>query len=131
MRLMHMGFDVHLIGDCTTPRIREKDLLVAMSGSGVTRMVLHMVQIAQRASAHIVFITYNPAAFTPGKGDLVLHLPARSERKGPARKSPSLHPLGTLFEEALMFYLDLAVWLTMKREGISEEDMAARHTNLE
>jgi 6-phospho-3-hexuloisomerase len=131
MRLMHMGYDVHLIGDCTTPRIRNADLLVAVTGSGLTRMVLHMAQIARRADARSVFLTYNPSALASAEGDLIVHVPAPLLRESPKMKEPLLHPLGTLFEEALMFYLDLIVWLIMVREGITEEEMAARHTNLE
>jgi 6-phospho-3-hexuloisomerase len=131
MRLMHMGYDVHLIGDCTTPRIRNADLLVAVTGSGLTRMVLHMAQIARRADARSVFLTYNPSALSATEGGLVVLLPAPLLRDGPKRKEALLHPLGTLFEEALLFYLDLIVWRIMEREGITEEEMAARHTNLE
>jgi 6-phospho-3-hexuloisomerase len=131
MRLMHMGFDVHLVGDCTTPRIRRSDLLVAVTGSGLTRMVLHMSQIAQRASARTVFVTYNPTLIRPADRDLVVLLPAPVRRHGAKSRLEALHPLGTLFEEALLFYLDLAVFLMMERKGITEEDLAARHTNLE
>ncbi len=131
MRLMHLGFDVHVVGDCTTPRIRRGDLLVACSGSGRVRMVIQMAQIARRNEAHIAFLTYNPSAPAPTEGDLTILLPAQVSRNGPRKSGPVLHPLGTLFEEALMLYMDLVVWRLMERQGIHEEDMAKRHTNLE
>ena len=39
MRLMHLGFTVHVVGDVTTPAIKEADCLIAISGSGETRTV--------------------------------------------------------------------------------------------
>ena len=39
MRLMHLGFRVHVVGDVTTPALTEKDCLVAISGSGETKTV--------------------------------------------------------------------------------------------
>ncbi len=34
MRLMHMGYSVHLVGDVTTPAIQKGDVLIVGSGSG-------------------------------------------------------------------------------------------------
>ncbi|HKP05968.1 MAG TPA: 6-phospho-3-hexuloisomerase, partial [Microbacterium sp.] len=34
MRLMHLGLDVHLLGDVTTPAIGAGDVLLTASGSG-------------------------------------------------------------------------------------------------
>ncbi|MDK2874763.1 MAG: 6-phospho-3-hexuloisomerase [Methanothermobacter sp.] len=31
MRLMHLGFKVHVVGDVTTPAIRDEDCLIAIS----------------------------------------------------------------------------------------------------
>jgi 6-phospho-3-hexuloisomerase len=131
MRLMHLGLDVHVVGDCTTPRIDSPDLLIAFSGSGRVRMVVQMVQIARRAQAKIVFLTYNPAALAPGEADLTLRIPVVIDRDRPKKEGMVLHPLGTLFEQGLFIYLDLVVNLMMVKGGVSEEDMALRHTNLE
>lgn len=132
MRLMHLGLDVHVVGDCTTPRIREKDLLVACSGSGRTRMVIQMAHIARKAGAKIVFITYNPSAPRPDEGDLTIRLPANIDRDQ-LRSSPqdAIHPLGSLYEESLLVYMDLVVSAYMDHYGVSEQAMAKRHTNLE
>ncbi|MHC5040547.1 MAG: 6-phospho-3-hexuloisomerase [Planctomycetota bacterium] len=131
MRLMHLGFDVHVVGDCTTPRISEKDLLVACSGSSRVRMVLQMMQIARRAQARIAQVTYNPAALPHGEVDLAVHIPVLIDRDYPKSAEIVFHPLGTLFEQVLMLYLDLVVSLLMQRLKVTEEEMAKRHTNLE
>ena len=39
MRLMHLGFDVHVVGEVTAPAISKGDVLLAASGSG-TRFTL-------------------------------------------------------------------------------------------
>jgi len=36
MRLMHLGFSVHVVGETTTPRMDPGDLLIVISGSGET-----------------------------------------------------------------------------------------------
>src|SRR5260370_19294314 len=36
MRLMHAGKKVHVVGDVTTPKITDKDLLIICSGSADT-----------------------------------------------------------------------------------------------
>ena len=46
MRLMHLGLDVHVAGDTTTPAIREGDLLIAASGSGTTAGVVKAASTA-------------------------------------------------------------------------------------
>src|SRR5512143_1955726 len=40
MRLMHLGLDVHRIGESTTPAIHKGDLLIIGSGSGETESCL-------------------------------------------------------------------------------------------
>ncbi|MHC4597712.1 MAG: 6-phospho-3-hexuloisomerase [Planctomycetota bacterium] len=131
MRLMHLGFDVHVVGDCTTPRINKRDLLVACSGSGRVRMVTQMAQIARRAKARITFVTYNPDVPKMDNGDHMVLIPAQVERDPVADRGSVLLPLGTLFEEALMLYMDLVTNRMMERMEITEAEMARRHTNLE
>ncbi|MFB2898267.1 hypothetical protein ACE1CI_35570 [Aerosakkonemataceae cyanobacterium BLCC-F50] len=40
MRLMHLGLEVHIVGEVSAPAIRSGDLLIACSGSGSTGGVL-------------------------------------------------------------------------------------------
>ena len=37
MRLMHVGFEAHVVGEATTPSIAEGDRLMVFSGSGERR----------------------------------------------------------------------------------------------
>lgn len=47
MRLMQMGFDVHVPGEVTCPRITKGDLLVAISCSGTTTTTVDLARIAR------------------------------------------------------------------------------------
>ena len=40
MRLMQMGFTVHVVGETTTPAIENGDILVVGSGSGETPKII-------------------------------------------------------------------------------------------
>ena len=59
MRLMHLGFVVYVIGDVTTPAIKEKDCLIAISGSGETRTVTIAAETASDSGASVIGITTN------------------------------------------------------------------------
>ena len=57
MRLMHLGLDVHVVGEVTTPAITEHDLLVTASGSGTTVGILRAAQTAIEVGAQVAAIT--------------------------------------------------------------------------
>jgi 6-phospho-3-hexuloisomerase len=93
-------------------------------------MVNQMAQIADRAQANIVFVTYSQDTPVPTNGNHRVLLPVDVDRDHPKVEAVQ-HPLGTLFEQTLMLYLDMVVYELMKRQGVTEEQMAGRHTNLE
>jgi 6-phospho-3-hexuloisomerase len=41
MRLMHVGFDAHVVGEATAPAIGSRDGLLVVSGSGETPVTLN------------------------------------------------------------------------------------------
>ena len=131
MRLMHLGFRTFVVGELSTPRIRSEDLLIACSGSGEVRMVHQMVRIASQAKAATVLVTYNPKSAIARSVDHIVTIPAQAERADGAGSSLVAFPLGSKFEESLLLYLDILVLMLMRRLGISEKEMAERHTNLE
>src|SRR6056297_2363130 len=48
MRLVQLGFESYIIGETTTPSITKKDLVVAISGSGKTKMTLAVVNSVRK-----------------------------------------------------------------------------------
>jgi 6-phospho 3-hexuloisomerase len=139
MRLMHLGFEVHVAGEATTPAIKKGDLLVAVTGSGETNSVVSMAQAAKRMGARVASVTSNPGSPAGALSDAVVVIrgraPGRREKDWLARQLRGGHeplaPLGTLFELSAMVFLDSLVEELMVLRKESEEDMKKRHTQLE
>jgi 6-phospho-3-hexuloisomerase len=139
MRLMHLGYDVHVVGEATTPAITEKDLLIAVSGSGETHSIVSMAQAAEKMDAHIAAISSNPRSSLGGMCDTIIvvkgRLAAKGEKEYLARQLKGAHeplaPMGTLFELSAMVFFDSLVEELMVLKGESEDGMKKRHTQLE
>jgi 6-phospho-3-hexuloisomerase len=130
MRLMHLGLDAHVVGDMTTPPIGPGDLLLVSAGPGSFPLGLALLDVAAGAEARTLVITAQPAGEAARRADVTIHLPAQTmadDRTG----TPSLLPMGSLFEAAQLIFFDLISIQLRERTGQSPEDMRARHTNLE
>jgi 6-phospho-3-hexuloisomerase len=124
MRLMHLGFSVHVVGDTTTPAIGRKDLLVCCSRYGRSRSLSTFIDKAHEAGAQAVLVTMTLKSPLARRADRSFVIPV--EEGGRSRQ-----PLGTVFEQSLLLYCDAVVLLAMRRLGISEKQMARHHTQLE
>ncbi len=139
MRLMHIGLDVHVVGEATTPAIRKGDLLVAVTGSGETNSIVSMVQAAKKLGARTAAITSNPGSTAGTLSDVVVVIkgrtPGKREKDWLARQLKGGHeplaPLGTLFELSAMLFFDSLVEELMVARKESEDDLKKRHTQLE
>jgi 6-phospho-3-hexuloisomerase len=134
MRLMHLGLQVHVVGDATTPSIQAGDLLVVGSGSGETESLRGMAQRARQAGAALALVTIVSSSTIGGLADTVIRLDAPSPKAaqvpGTATRS-SIQPMASLFEQALLLLLDTLVLRLAVARGASPEQMFARHANLE
>lgn len=130
MRLMHMGREVHLVGDVTTPAIGPGDILLIGSGSGETGSLVMMARKADDLGAKIALVTSNAASTIAGMADVVVAVPAVSPKVA-AGSARSFQPMGNLFEQSLLLILDCAVMHLMRRLDMSSETMFTRHANLE
>ena len=124
MRLMQLGVTVYVVGDTTTPSIAKGDLLVVGSRYGRSGSLSHYVEIARREGARVAVVTMVPTAPLAASADLVATIPV-------AEGGPSQQPLGTLFEQSLLVYLDAVVLLLKRLLHKTEKAMSKRHTNLE
>ena len=132
MRLMHLGKDAFVVGDVTTPAIRKEDLLVVGSGSGRTASLLAAASRARDIGARVLLVTIDPESPIGQIADLTVRIPAPSPKADASVQSAeSDQPMGSLFEQSLFLLLDALVVLLMEREGISSDEMFARHANLE
>jgi len=132
MRLMHMRRTVYVVGETTTPGIKNGDLLIIGSGSGRTASLLAMAQKAKRLGARLVLVTIDPQSPIGKLADCVIQIPAPSPKVQSEKPlSKSIQPMGSLFEQSLLLLLDSIVLLLMDKENLSSDEMFANHANLE
>ncbi len=122
MRLMQLGLQAHIAGDATTPAIGEGDLLIAVSGSGETRITHHIASAAKGFGARVFLLTGRAASSIGRISDLVIPLPDAT--------LPVL-PLRSGFEGAVYILLDAVTVLIMEKTGVTYQQMMERHSNME
>ncbi len=139
MRLLHMGFYSYVLGDTIVPSVRADDIVVAISGSGRTKLIVTAAEAAKQVGAKVVAITTYPDSPLGKLADLVVRVPGRTKSSKMddyfARQILGIHeplaPLGTLFEDTAMVFLDGVIYALMERLGVTEEEMRMRHANIE
>ncbi len=139
MRLLHLGYQVAILGETIVPRIRENDIVIALSGSGRTKLIVTAAETAKSIGAHVIAITSFPESPLAQIADTLVLIPGRTkisrEEDYFTRQILGLHeplaPLGTLFEDTLMVFLDGVIVELMRRLGKTEEDMRDIHANIE
>lgn len=127
MRLMHMGFDAHVVYDTLTPRIGPGDLLVV--NCGVTAVSLNIIKLAKNTGAKICVVTAHPENEHGRLADFTVKVPGQIF--GLQGEVSSIQPMASLLEQSLLLFEDIVVLMIMERYGITAEEMAQRHTNLE
>jgi 6-phospho-3-hexuloisomerase len=139
MRLMHLGFEVHVVGEATSPAITQRDLLIAVSGSGETYSVTGIAEAAKRKRARVIAITSNPGSKLSKFAHSIVQIKGRllaiRDRDYLARQVKGMHepiaPMGTLFELSTMVFFDSLVEELMVLKKKNETQLRRRHTNLE
>jgi len=129
MRLMHLGLTVFVVGETTTPAIREGDVLLAASGSGTTGSVVNAAETARSVSARIAAITTAADSPLADLADVTVVVPAATklDRSGTA----SAQYAGSLFEQAVVLIGDAVFHQLWKASGLTADDIWPRHANLE
>ena len=139
MRLMHLGFDVYVMGETITRAIGKTDLIIAISGSGTTKLVVTSSEIGKEVGAKIIAITSYKNSDLGKLADHIVHIVGRTKR---ARETDyflrqimgvqePMAPLGTIFEVASTIVLDSVIVELMKRMNKTEKDMRSKHANIE
>lgn len=130
MRLMHLGYDVYVVGETVTPRLGQEDLLISISGSGETNSVVSISRKAKDIGAKMAVITRNERSTLAQMSNVVVLRRAKTKTQDHEEVS-RLAPLGTMFETTALVLLDGIVAELMDRKGLSEEDLLSRHAVLE
>jgi len=129
MRLMHGGKTVYVVGETTTPAIQKNDVLIVVSGSGLTAMVRHIGQAAADAGAYVCLVTANKNVKEWDWCSAVLHIPAATKHRL-EHEPATIQPLGNQFDQAAHLLLDAAVIDSLSKHD-GNESMKRRHANLE
>ena len=136
MRLMHMGFQVHVVGETTAPAVQPEDLVIAVSGSGETTSVANLGAIAKKIGSKLATITSNGDSTLGKISDVVVIIPGRPKEDMEYEDYherrmigyTQLAPLGTVFEITALVFLDAVISELMVKTGSSEAELKKRHT---
>jgi 6-phospho-3-hexuloisomerase len=141
LRLMNLGFNVYFLGETITPAAEKDDLLIAISGTGTTKMVLTASTAAKEIGAKVIAITSFSESPLGQLADLVVTVKGRTKAGMPREEDylarqiigerEPLTPLGSIFENNCMVFLDSLIVELMHRLGRTEADLKRRHATLE
>jgi len=131
MRLMHLGFNVYVVGEVTTQSIRKGDLVIIGTGSGETKNAINISEGAKSFGANIGVITAFPDSSVGNLANIIVKIFAPSVKAGRSSSIVSQQPMGNLFEQCLLLLTDSIIIKLMLDLSIDEKTMFARHANLE
>ena len=141
LRLMNLGFNVYFLGETITPAAEKEDLLIAISGTGATKMVLTAGSAAKEIGAKVIAVTSFPESPLGQMADHIITIKGRTKIGWPREEDylarqiigerEPLTPLGSVFENNCMVFLDSLVVELMHRLGRTEEDLKRRHATIE
>ena len=141
LRLMNLGFNVYFLGETITPAAEKGDMLIAISGTGSTKMVLTASSAAKDIDANVVAITSFPKSPLGKMADQTVLIKGRTKEGSPKEEDylarqiigerEPLTPLGSIFENNCMVFLDSLVVELMQRLGQHEADLKRRHATIE
>jgi len=140
MRLMHLGFSVYVVGETTTPAVRTKDVVIAISGSGETRSIADLGKIVKDIGSTLITVTSKKESTLGRISDVVVVLPSKTKidpdaggclEKNMRGDYKNLPPLGTSFEITSLIFLDSLIAQLITLTGASEAELKSRHTNIE
>lgn len=129
MRLMHLGCQVHVVGETTTPSIRATDLLIACSGSGSTETVRAIAAKAKAVGAYLVGVTVNKQSLLGQFVDLSIELAAATKQNFDNGASQQF--AGSLFEQSTLLFFDALFYVLSKALNKNTQLLLASHANLE
>ena len=127
MRLNQLSKNAYVVGESTTPSIKEHELFIIISGSGSTEHLRLLAEKAQTVGAKVVLLTTNADSAIGKIAEMIVKLPAGTKHDVEGSKQP----LSSLFEQASLIFLDSVVLPLMDAFHINEETMQRNHANLE
>ena len=130
-RLVHLGAEVHIVTNLASmPALRQKDILIVLSGSGTTGIVVSLLNnyVNTVKPYGIVTITSHPETVIGRLGDITIKLKGRSKRDKVVGDTAILTPEGTMFEQIAFCYLDAIIAELAIKMGKSNDDLLEKHS---
>lgn len=129
MRLMHLGYQVHVVGETTAPAIKEGDVLIAGSGSGTTSGIVRAAETAKKVGAGLIFFSTNNTSPLATMSDQTVVIPAA--QKQARDENVSKQYAGSLFEQSLLLTFDALIQTLWDLDGSTASELWKRHANME
>lgn len=122
IRLVQLGLKVFFIGETTTPIVDDTDVALIISNTGETMSAIQTANIIRRVGAKVVVMTSRKTSKLAHAANLVVVLDPE-----PDDETAALAPLGTLFENSALVFLDGIVAQIMEKRKETESKMRGRH----
>ncbi|MEQ6376724.1 6-phospho-3-hexuloisomerase [Bacillaceae bacterium S4-13-56] len=131
MRLMHIGYQVFVVGETITPSIESDDLLLVISGSGSTRTLKCYADQAKSIGAKVALVTTNENSPIGELSICNVFIPAATKKRL-ANEPNTIQPLGSQFDQSAHLLLDaVVVYLLKKQDRKDDSSLNKQHANLE
>lgn len=132
MRLMHIGMNVHIVGDVVTPAFRQNDILLLASASGETNSLIQVAKKAHSLGGSVALLTIFPQSTLGQLADIIVKLPAYTDKlpDGPNNVKGVL-PGGSMFEESVLLLGDAMVLRLAEKKKYLLTKGFSLHANLE
>ena len=145
MRLLHLGYEVYVVGETVTPALEPGDTMVVFSGSGETVSMATFCATVKGLGGTICLITASPNSKISRIADCIVNL---GDLTGYYRGDPSsfevrqmngqyrsvsyaFAPLGTLFETVALVFSDAVISALMEAKKEDAGELKGRLTNME
>lgn len=125
IRLIHLGYNVFVIGETITPAINTGDIFIAISGSGESINIINDVKKAITKGCDILVVTSKPESELAKLAQTLLIIPGTV--KGDIHNRKSVQLLSSLFDQSLHIILDAICLLISYKNNISNDDATKKH----
>ena len=130
-RLMHLGFDVSIVGEISSPHSHSGDLLIICSGSGETGSLKSLAEKAKQSGVDLALVTMKKESTIGKLADAVLVLPGTTKEENDRNADDLAQPMGSAFEQLAFLMFDGMVLNLMEETGETSEKMFGRHADFE
>lgn len=130
-RLMHLGFNVSLVGEISSPHSQPGDLLIICSGSGETESLKSLAKKAVGSGVKIGLITMKGDSTIGKLASSIIVLPGTTKNENVHHSKEFKQPMGSAFEQLAFLTFDSIILNLMDKMEETSEQMFNRHADFE